>query len=95
VRGDGKLGLKLVWLLQMNEWIGVGLLKSTCMSFIGTGVVRIPSHCQVFLYMPDIVAYAPLSLFNPRLKLKFFHSLSITSIFARMHEALNIDKKNN
>jgi hypothetical protein len=29
------------------------------------------------------------------LKLKFFHSLSITSTFARMHKALNIDKKNN
>jgi hypothetical protein len=24
---------------------------------------------------------------------KFFHSLSITSIFERMHEALNADKK--
>jgi hypothetical protein len=26
-------------------------------------------------------------------KLEFFHSLYITSIFARMHEALNVDKK--
>jgi hypothetical protein len=27
--------------------------------------------------------------------LEFFRSLSITSIFTRMHEALNVDKKNN
>jgi hypothetical protein len=50
----------------MSEWIGVGLLKSagllksTCMPWIDAGVVRIPAHCQVFLYMPDIVAYTPL-----------------------------------
>jgi hypothetical protein len=28
-------------------------------------------------------------------KLEFFHSLSITSIFGRMHGAVNVDKKNN
>jgi hypothetical protein len=28
-----------------------------------------------------------------RLKLNFFHSLSVTSTFVRIHEALNIDKK--
>jgi hypothetical protein len=28
-------------------------------------------------------------------KLKFFHSLSITSIFRPMHEVVNVGKKNN
>ena len=33
--------------------------------------------------------------FRSPLNSKFFHSLFITSIFGRMHGALNVDKKNN
>jgi hypothetical protein len=33
------------------------------------------------------------ALFRCTQKLEFFHSLSITSIFSRLHEVLNVGKK--
>jgi hypothetical protein len=38
---------------------------------------------------------AASALFSLPQSSKFFHSLSITSIFNRLHGLLNVDKKNN
>jgi hypothetical protein len=56
-------------------------------------------HDSLLLYsdfrelMTDTVTVWPGPCLDSLKKLEFFHSLSITSIFARMHEALNVDKK--
>ena len=43
-------GFKLVCLLQMNEWIGVGKLKIACTPWIGVASVWIPAHYCRFMH---------------------------------------------
>jgi hypothetical protein len=97
-RGMGETSFRgdLVFLGERREWNKASgfsnVLLVALSKFIRVSGSHVP-HSKVCIASLVTISLTPC--LDARLELKFFHSLSITSTFARMHEALNIDKKNN
>ena len=81
-------------------WVGFsGKVMTTAETCTQAQQVQFPQgcvqicHCR--LLCVALSENGVWALFRYPQNSKFFHSLSITSIFGRMHEALNVGKKNN